>query len=325
MKRISILALENCLASTIIGPMDIFSQAGMLWNQICEVNPTPYFEVEVVSLGDKEVTCLNGLKIVSTKNINEVEQTDLILISSGNIDQLGDYVKKAVPWLKKHYEKGATLASICTGAFLLAETGLLNNKLATTHWGYINLFRKKYIDVELKPERLIVDNGKLLCSGGVNSYAELCLFLVEQYCNYEIANQCSKSLVLGNRNESQNNYAIFEYQRKHNDCDILDAQSIIENEYATKINLDTIAAKLNMSTRNLVRRFKKATGDSPIEYMQRYRIEMAKRNLENTNSSIEEISFEVGYDNVKFFRSLFKRHTGITPFAYRNKYQASPI
>jgi transcriptional regulator GlxA family with amidase domain len=319
MKHITMLALDGTVASTVTGPTDIFGLAGVIWNQICGVQPEPYFKVVIASVRGKPVQCVNGIVIQPHLSLDEVKKTDLIIISAEDLAALDATSRRTIPWLLKHHKAGTTLASVCTGAFLLAQTGLLDGKRATTHWGFAELFRNRYPQVDLRPECLITDEGSLVCGGGAFSYFDLSLYLVERYCGFEVATQCGKSLLLDIGRTSQVPYAIFEYQKQHKDRQILDAQTFMERNYPRQVNLDELAAGVGMSLRNFKRRFRKATGDSPLTYLQRFRVEAAKRLLENTHKSIAEICNEIGYEDIAFFRRIFKRYVGITPYEYRQR------
>jgi transcriptional regulator GlxA family with amidase domain len=318
-KKVTILALEKTVASTVTGPMDIFSLAGVLWNQIFDLAPSPYFQVAIASVTGKPVECLNSVVIKPHFSIKDVGHTDLIIISAEDLPALEETYQQTRPWLLRHYSQGATLASVCTGAFLLAETGLLKGKRATTHWGFAELFRSRYPEVDLRIESLITDEGNLLCAGGAFSYFDLSLYLVERYCGFEVASQCGRSLLLDLGRRSQTPYAIFEYQKHHQDEQILKAQNLIEKNYAGEFNMDVLADQIGMGLRNFKRRFRSATGDSPLAYIQRYRIEAAKRLLENTRSTISEICYQIGYEDMGFFRRIFKRQVGLTPYEYRQR------
>lgn len=319
MKQIVILALDGTIASTATGPADIFSLAGVLWNRIRGVQPEPYFKVTMASVTGKSVACVNGIVIQPHLSIEEVKEADLVIISAEDLGVLEATSRSTVPWLVRRHESGATLASVCTGAFLLAETGLLDGKRATTHWGFADLFRKRYPDVDLRPECLITDEGSLLCGGGAFSYFDLSLYLVERYCGFEMALQCAKSLLLDMGRTSQIPYAVFEYQKHHKDAQILKAQAFMEKNFSQELNMGDLAERVGMSLRNFKRRFGRATGDSPLTYLQRYRVEAAKRLMENTRQSVSEICYQVGYDDVGFFRRIFKRYVGIAPNEYRKR------
>jgi transcriptional regulator GlxA family with amidase domain len=322
MKKIVILALHNAGASTITGPMDSFHLAGVLWNYLNGEKSKPLFEVKIVSVDGGPVNCLNRLLINPHLAIEDVTDADLILISSIlDIEKTLEYEGAAIPWLNAHYQKGTALASVCTGAFVLAETGLLNGKTATTHWGYVEQFKQRYPKVNLKPERLITDEGDLYCSGASNACLDLSMYLIEQYCGHEVAVQCAKGFLLDLGRFSQAPYrSILNFQKKHADEAILQSQNWIESNFEAGFNIDEIAEKNAISRRTFERRFKSATGDTPLLYLQRVRIEAAKKLLEANAKTFDEIAYEVGYSESNFFRKIFKKHTNLTPKEYRNKF-----
>lgn len=319
-KSVTVLALDKTMASTVTGPMDIFSLAGILWNKIRGEKPCVCFNVKIASVDGKVVTCLNQALIKPNCAISAVKNTDIILISAADLATMHLYETKVKAWLLHHYKRGSTVISVCTGAFVLAQTGLLDGKQATTHWGFVEAFRNRFPQVKLNPEKMITDEGRLLCGGGAHSYFDLCLYLVEKYCGYDIAVQCSKSLLLDMGRRSQKPYTLFEFQKQHGDDAVLKSQNWLEKNYAQAVSIDQMARESGMSTRNFKRRFKKAIGDTPLVYLQRFRVEAAKRLLEKSKVSIEEVSFQVGYENTAFFRTLFKKNLGITPHQYRNKF-----
>lgn len=322
MHTVTILALTNTGASTITNPMDIFHLAGVLWNATLGEKLTPYFNVEVVTDDGKPARCLNRLMVEPHCSMHDVKDTDLILITSIlEIEKTLKYQGEVIPWLKHHHKKGAAIASICTGAFVLAETGLLDGKTATTHWGYVDEFRRRYPQINLKPERMITDEGDLYCSGASNACVDLSLFLVEKYCGHDVAVQCAKSLVIDMGRLSQEPYAaVLHYQKSHGDSLVLDSQNWLESVFHNQVDIDNVADQFNIGRRTFERRFKKATGDTPLAYVHRVRIEAAKKLLENDSLSVEEISFKVGYEDSGFFRKIFKRKTSLTPTEYRNRF-----
>ena len=322
MKKVTVLAMHNTMASTVIGPVDVFYQAGVMWNYFNGQKITPYFDVEVVTTIGKPFKCLSGVRMVPDASIHDVQHTDLIVVSSIlEIDKTLSHQGEVIDWLKDRYRRGAHIASICTGAFVLAETGLLDGKTATTHWGFANQFRKRYPQIELKPERLITDEGDLFCSGGYNAGIDLSLYLVEKYCGHEVALQSSKSVISDIGRSSQAPYAIFQIQKKHHDDQILAVQEWIEENFDHNFNYDTLARKNGMSRRTLERRFKAATGETPLTYQQNIRVETAKRLLENGNRSFDEITYRVGYEDSSTFRKVFLKQTRLRPAEYRKKFQ----
>lgn len=321
MKKITIVALHNTIATTVMGPMDVFFQAGQLWNYIHGLPLTPYFEVEIVSKDGAVVKCLNNVMLQPHRSIHAVEKTDLIIIPSiTGIEKTIRYSATLLDWIAHHHQKGAAIAGVCTGAFLLAETGLLDHKTATTHWGFVDLFRQRYPEVNLKPERLITDEEKLYCAGALAAGIDLSIYLVEKYCGHEVAVACSKALIHDMGRNSQAPYTVFRFQKKHADETIRLVQQWIEANYAQPIDLNQTAKKHGMSRRTFERRFKKATGDTPLVYLQRTRVEAAKRLIEKSDGTFDTISHDVGYENSNHFREVFKRHAGLLPGEYHRKF-----
>ncbi len=321
MKKVTILALHNTIATTVIGPMDVFFQTGKIWNYIQDRKPESRFQVDIVTVDGRSAKCINGFLIPASRSIYDVGDTDLILISCiYDVEKMLKYGKELVSFLRRKYDQGVDIASVCTASFLLAETGLLDGKTATTHWGFADQFRKMYPKVRLKPDRLITDEEDLFCSGALNSGIDLAMYLVEKYYGHEIAVQTSKTLIHDLGRHSQSPYTVFQFQKKHNDNRIIEAQQWIEQNYTREINMNRIAGEHGMSRRTFERRFKKATGDTPLVYLQRIRVEAAKRHLESEQIAFDEISYKVGYDNSNFFRGLFKKHTGLLPTEYQKKF-----
>lgn len=314
-----ILAMPGTLPTTVAGPMDVFTQAGQLWEQLCAANPIPRFSVRVASIDGKEVSCLNGMRIVPDAALADIGTADLLIVTSANVDERHTWHAAVAPHLLRLHASGTQLASICTGAFVLAEAGLLRGRVATTHWGFVPVFRQLYPEVDVRPERMLTQDGDIFCSGGINAYAELCLYLVERWCGYKTAEQLARALVLDGWREQQMDYSLFEFQKKHGDSAILKAQAYMESHFAEPLNVSMLADTVAMSERNFKRRFKKATGDTPNEYLQRLRIERAKQQLESTMASVESIADAVGYRDVGHFRQVFKQIVGTTPHAYREK------
>ncbi|MBI9075939.1 MAG: helix-turn-helix domain-containing protein [Desulfatibacillum sp.] len=322
MKIITIYIYENALSSTITGPMDLFSSAGIMWNYFMDQEIDPHFMVELASIDGRPVRCFNNLTIEAHKSIDEVEETDLILVPAvaDDIDRaLGDN-RKAFPWLAAHGKKGTLLASVCTGAFLLAESGVLDGRKAATHWAYAGMFRERYPNVRLETRPLVTRDGNTICTAGSSSWGELSLYLVQAFCGKQVAVECSKSLLLDMSRTQQAPYGVLTLPNHHQDQEILKIQEWLQGHYREKISLDDLASRFSMSERTFKRRFKKATGGSPLGYLQKVRIEAAKGYLEQSNRTLEEVVFNSGYEDVSFFRKLFKRHTGLSPNEYRKHF-----
>jgi len=319
MVTISILTLRNAVLASIADSQHVFTMV----NEFLERSGrAPLFKVQLVGFS-AEVKLNNGLFSLHPDTILEDEySTDLIIIPSLSGDMMSaTYLNKDYAvWISKKYKNGADVASLCTGAFLLAFSGLLNGKQCTTHWSYANEFRHFYPSVTLIDERLITDQKGLYSSGGNNAYWNLLLHLVEKYAGREIAIHTAKYFVVDLDKNIQSPFIIFNGLKDHDDEAILNAQTFIEQNYLAKLTVDQIADKFHVSRRTFERRFKKATRNTVTEYIQRVKMEVTKKQLEIGRSTISEIMLGVGYTDIQTFRAVFKRITGLTPNEYRNKY-----
>ncbi|MBE9535459.1 MAG: GlxA family transcriptional regulator [Proteobacteria bacterium] len=323
MKRVLILAFENTVASTFTGPLDVFHQAGSLFNRLMGGKETPYFDVKLVSLDGKPFETRTGMRVIPHLSIEEAKQADLVVISS-MASLRSERYPGAVDWIRGHADRGANIASVCTGAFLLAATGLLDGKSATTHWAFTDNFRKLFPSVNLRPELVITDEGQLFCSAGFTAGMDLSLYLVEKYCGSEVALNSAKVMVYDFNRASQSPYSVFRLLKNHNDTAILKVQVWIENHYSEKLNYSELATRFGFSKRTLERRFHAVTGVTPLDYIRRVRVEASKRLLEESNKSFDEITWEVGYGDGGFFRKIFVKETGLKPLAYRQRFRRAP-
>ena len=292
-------------------------------NQFLAVSgKAPLFEVELVA-AKKEVKLNNGMySIHADKLLKDVQKTDLVFIPAlfGDMATAISKNKNLIPWIREQYENGAEVASLCVGAFLLAETGLLNGKKCSTHWGFANEFREMYPEVELVDGSIVTEEKRVYSSGGANSYWNLLLHLVEKYTSRETAILASKYFAIDIDRDSQAAFAMFKGQKDHTDAAIKKTQEFIEKNIHEKISIDELAGTVAIGRRSFERRFKQATNNSVLEYIQRIKIESAKRQFETSRKNITEVMYEVGYTDTKAFRDLFKKITGLTPIEYRNKY-----
>ena len=325
MKSVTVLAMLNTMSATVTSPMDVFYQAGVMWNVFNGKAVTPYFDVRLVTSTGKPFRCLNGVRLIPDGSIRDVRRSDLIVVSSIlDIDKVLTRQSEVIDWLESMHRRGSHIATICSGAFVLAETGLLDGKTATTHWGFAQQFKKRYPQVELKLERLITDEGSLFCSGGYNAGIDLSLYLVEKYCGHEVALQSSKSMISDIGRTTQAPYCMYQFRKDHNDDQILPIQEWIEKNFDQNFNYDRLASRNGMSRRTMERRFKNATGETPLSYLQSIRVEVAKRLLENEYRSFDEITYQVGYEDSSTFRKIFSKRTGLVPTDYRKKFQRLP-
>jgi transcriptional regulator GlxA family with amidase domain len=318
---ISILALRNAVLASIADSRHVFSMVNEFLQQR---GKDPVFNIQLVGL-TREVK-LNGnvFSIHPDAMIDDIKKTNLIIIPalSGDIFTATNLNLNYVNWITKQYKDGAEVASLCTGAFLLAFSGLLKGRQCTTHWLYANEFRHHYSAVDLVDEKAITDQNGLYSSGGNNAWWNLLLHLVEKYAGREIAIYAAKYFVVDLDRSTQSPFIIFNGLKDHQDEDIIKCQEFIEQNYQQKLTVDQIAARFNLSRRTFERRFKKATRNTVAEYIQRVKIEATKKQLEIGRKSIMEIMLDVGYADIQTFRDVFKKITGMTPVVYKNKYNS---
>jgi transcriptional regulator GlxA family with amidase domain len=322
MKEITILLLDQTFASTAIGPMEVFRHAGSLWNVLTGIRPDPPFRVTTASADGGPVNCDGAIRIQPNCALKDVRKTDLIFIPTTglSIDDVVERNAAVVPWLKRLHTRGVAVASVCSGVGLVAATGLLDGKRATTHWGLAERFREKYPRVKWMPEMMVTEDRGFYCGGGVNASLDLSLYLVEKFCGHEIAMQASKALLIETPRAWQSGFSIISLKTDHTDDHISSAQEWLHKNFHKTFSLEDPAHRVGMSVRNFVRRFKQATGDSPLTYLQKLRVAAAKRLLESNHRSMQEISDAVGYQDAAYFRSLFQRHTGVSPSVYRERF-----
>lgn len=319
MKSVSILVPESSVSQAIADPQYLFSAV----NQFLTVSgKEPLFDVKLV--GAKKQIKLNGgqFTITPDKQLNEVRRTDLVVVPAlfGDMSKAIKANEKLIPWVVQQYENGAEVASLCVGAFLLASTGLLNGKKCSTHWGFTNEFREMFPEVEVMDGSIVTEEHRIYSSGGANSYWNLLLHLVEKYTDRQTAILASKYFAIDIDRHSQSAFAMFKGQKEHKDDTVRLAQDYIEKKVDERITVDELAEKFSVGRRTFERRFKLATNNSILEYIQRIKIEAAKRSFESSRKNINEVMYDVGYTDTKAFRTIFKKITGLTPIEYRNKY-----
>jgi transcriptional regulator GlxA family with amidase domain len=322
MKEITVLLLDQMFSSTAIGPMEVFRHAGSLWNILTGSRCAPSFHVTTASADGRPVRCDGEIQIQPNAALEDVRKTDLIFVPTTglNIDDVVERNAPIVPWLKRRSSRGVAVASVCSGVGLVAAAGLLDGKRATTHWGLAERFREKYPRVKWMPELMVTEDGGFYCGGGVNASLDLSIYLVERFCGHEIAMQTAKALLIETPRAWQLGFAVVPLKTYHTDDTISSTQEWMHKNFAKTFPLEDPARRVGMSVRNFVRRFKQATGDSPLIYLQKLRIAAAKRMLESNHRSMQEICDAVGYQDVAFFRALFQRHTGVSPSAYRDSF-----
>jgi transcriptional regulator GlxA family with amidase domain len=280
------------------------------------------FKIELAGVSRK-VEFYGGLFSVKPHtNISAISKTNLIIIPSLNHNYEKALKKNnlLVDWLVKQHRNGAEIASICTGAFLLASSGLLDGKSCSTHWSAASTFKTMFPNVNLEPDKLITDENGIYTNGGAYSFLNLIIYLVEKYYDRKTAIFCSKVFQIELDRNSQSAFTIFTGQKLHDDEVVKKAQAYIESHLDEKISFEELSSRLAVGRRNFDRRFIKATGNTPLEYSQRARIESAKKVFENSRKTINEVMYDVGYSDVKAFREVFRKITGMSPLEYRNKF-----
>ncbi len=320
MKRLTILVPEgqNNLSS-IVGPYKIFTRANAHWK---ERGKKEVFAIDLAGTS-KKVDFYDGLFSVKPRtDIATIKKSDLIIVPSLNHSYETAIAgnQSLIDWLRQQYKNGTEIASICTGAFLLAAAGLLDGKNCSTHWAASENFRKRFPKVNLQTDKLITDEHGIYTNGGAYSFLNLMIYLVEKYYDRQTAIFCSKVFQIEMDRQSQSSFIIFKGQKMHDDEIVKEAQNYIENKPEEKISIVEIASRFPVSRRQFDRRFIKATGNTPLEYVQRVKIEVAKKALETTRKTINEVMYEVGYSDEKAFREVFRKITGLSPLEYKERY-----
>jgi len=310
--------------SSIVGAYKIFSRANAYWKQS---GRNELFTIDLAGISST-VDFYSGLFTVTpNKQIQDISKTDLIVIPSlnHNYEQAVKANGQLIEWIEQQYKNGAEIASICTGAFLLASSGLLDGRTCSTHWAAADTFRTLFPKVDLQADRLITDENGIYTNGGAYSFLNLVIYLVEKYFDRQTAIYCSKVFQIEMDRESQSAFTIFTGQKQHGDEMVKEAQAYIESNMQEKISVEHLSARFAVGRRNFDRRFIKATGNTPVEYLQRVKIESAKKALETSRKTINEVMYEVGYADVKAFREVFRKVTGMSPLEYRRRYNKEAV
>ncbi len=325
MKHVSILIPRGQTSVVNIG--GTYQILSMVNEMLEQRGKNPVFDIHLVGL-DNEIRQTSGIFSINPDcQMSEINKTDLIIIPAifDEVPTAKKLNQAFIPWILHQYKNGAEVASMCVAAFFLAETGLLNGKKCSTHWMHANSFRQLYPKVQLVDEKIMTEEDGIYTSGGAYAFLNLLLYLIEKNAGREIAVHISKAFSIDIDRESQSPFIMFEGQKEHGDEKIRSAQEFIEENYEQMIRVDELAEKLALSRRTLERRFKKATSNTVTEYVQRVKIEAAKKDLETTRKNISEVMYEVGYSDTKSFRNLFRKITGLTPIEYREKYNLEAV
>ena len=328
MKHLTIIVPEaqNNLSTIacIVGTYEIFRRANAHWK---DLGKDPIFQIQLAGVSQREEVFCGLFSVKPEVHISSISKTSLIIIPSLNFNFEQDAAgnKLFVDWILQQYKSGAEIASICSGAFLLASSGLVDGKNCSTHWAFEETFRRMFPKVNLQPEQLITDEKGIYTNGGGYSFLNLAIYLVEKYYDRPTAIFCSKIFQIELDRQSQSAFTIFTGQKMHGDEMVQEAQAYIESKLHEKISVDELSSRFAVGRRNFDRRFIKATGNTPLEYSQRVKVESAKKSFETSRKTINEVMYEVGYADVKAFRELFKKITGMSPLEYRLKYNKESV
>jgi transcriptional regulator GlxA family with amidase domain len=325
MKTIAIPALQTEESLSTIGALEILNESCSPWCQIAQGESglgSPLFDVQVVSERGEPVKFTNGIILYPSHSIREVKPDIIIVPALGHeLDAVLKRNQVYVDWVSQSYNRGSHVASICTGAFVLGAAGLLDGKRATTHWFFADEFKRRFPRVDLREQQMIVDEGDIVTCGAVTAYLNLIIYLIEKYFGHEIALRTAKMYLVDMDRPSQLPFQIYRFPITYSDGSITRIQDFIGEHFKEDLTIDDVAKRTGMSVRNFSRRFKSATGERFSNYIQKLRVETAKRLLESTDYSASEIMYQVGYNDDRSFRRLFKRQSGLSPKHYRTKFK----
>lgn len=322
MKKVTILIPKGHTSMVnIAGTHQMFSFVNEFLEQ---QGKAPLFHIQLAA-AEKSTMQTNGMfSIHADLLVDDIQKTDLIIIPAihGDFEVNLENNAALIPWIVKQYHAGAEVVSLCVGSFFLASTGLLDGKNCSTHWQYANEFRKRYPKALLMDDKILTEADGIYTSGGAYSFTNLIIYLIEKYAGRDIAILVAKGFMIDLDRNSQSPFTIFSGQKNHKDSDILKAQDYIEKNFQEKLTIDSLCEQMALSRRTFERRFKKATANTVWEYLQRVKVEAAKKELEMGKKTVNEVMYKVGYTDPKAFRDVFRKITNMTPMDYLNKYSA---
>jgi transcriptional regulator GlxA family with amidase domain len=319
MKHISILTLNDATVTSIDSSYQIFSRVN---DFLRYQGREPFYRVEIVGI-TKNTTLNNGLYNINVnKTIDEITKTDVIVVPllCGDFSSTSKKNESYVPWVQSQYHNSCEIVSLCVGSFFLASTGLLSARKCAIHWAAKNDFQLMFPDVHVIDDGLITDEGRIYTCGGGYSYLNLILYIIEKHLGREMSILASKMFEIDIERKSQNPYVIFQGQKRHGDPSVLKSQEIIENNPTAIFTVDEICTQVGVGRRTFERKFRRCTGNSLAEYIQRVKVEFTKKQLEVGRKTVSEIGYEVGYNDIDSFRKVFKKYTDVSPVEYRRKY-----
>lgn len=326
--EVGIVAIAETAGSALYGMVDVLSAVGNIWQTLVRTTPlAPVFRVGVISPRPEPFTCANGIPVTPQQDLSTDPQPAIVIVPEiwlGPDETLRGRYPELMDWIRRRHAAGAYVYSACSGAVLLAETGLLNGCEATSHWGYTDMFREKYPEIRFNPAPNLVfaeSSGRIVTAGGTTSWHDLAIHIIARHCSPGEALRIAKVYLLKLHTEGQLPYASLERNLSHADSAVSECETWLAQHYRDDDAISGVVDHSNLTERTLKRRFKAATGSTLIERVQALRIEEAKRQLEHTNVSVDEISVDIGYEDASFFRRLFKRLTGLSPSQYRRMFK----
>ncbi|QLC73167.1 helix-turn-helix domain-containing protein [Pseudomonas sp. LPB0260] len=325
--KVTVLMADRCSATSVSAALEFLECANVLHGLAAGAGAEPGrqpFAVQSASIDGAPVTCTGGLRLTPSRALAEVEQTDLIIVPGFmfNILSVLPGMAPVSAWLQHHHRQGAYIASMCTGSFVTAQAGLLDGRRATTHWIFSEQFARHFPKVQLQAERSVTDDGLMLCSAGSTTGSDLLLHIIRRFASPQLAAECSKKMLVDSAERLQTPYMSPHFDKTHQDVEILKIQIWLEKRLGQPIVLEQLADQFALSLRNMIRRFKEATGQTPGQYLQNLRIERAKHLLEAGAENFDRITQQVGYEDASSFRRLFKERVGISPGAYRRRFNS---
>ena len=326
--NVTLLMANQCSSTSVAAALEFFETANVLHHYSLDkparqqTGGAPLFRLQTASMDGLPVACTGGLRLTPDLAAADIHSSELIVVPGFMFNILGvlPQLSGMIEWLRQHHQQGSYIASLCTGAFVTAQAGLLDGRSATTHWAFSEQFARRYPLVKLHTERTVTDDGRLLCSGGSTSSSDLLLHLIRKFASPQLAAECAKKLLVDVAARSQAPYASTTFKKNHSDAEVLKIQIWLESHLASPIQLEQVAERFGLSLRNLIRRFKDATAQTPMQYLQELRLEKAKLLLESSQAAFDQITLQVGYEDANSFRRLFKQRVGLAPSAYRKRF-----
>ena len=323
----ALVALPEASAAVLYGMHEVLAAVGTIWNRLTgQDTGVRRVAAQIVAASEEPFRTTLGVPVAADGSFDDPQQFDIVIVPDLELPPTGTigFPPESIKWLRRQFDGGATVCSVCTSTLMLAEAGLLDGLEATSHWSAANLISDRYPRIRLCPERILSPAGpehRIITAGGSSSWTDLILYLIARFSSRDEARRIAKIFLFGDRSDGQLPFATIARPRQHDDSVIGDCQAWIATNYDQPNPVAALIAHSGLKPRTFARRFRSATGYTPIEYVQTLRIEEAKQLLEATDEPIDDIALAVGYEDAGSFRRLFKRLTGISPKRYRQRFQ----